>query len=232
MTPSPRSQFFAGIKAIFPILLGVVPFAAISGIAAVDVGIPPGLAVGMSLIVFAGAAQLAAIQLIAVGASPLIIVLTTFLINMRFSMYAASLAPHLKGVAGRWKYLLAYLLTDQAYAMAITRYNAAPEQPHKPWYYTGAATVMWLTWQVCTVAGVFLGTQVPKSWSLDFAVPLTFMVLLVPAIKGRPGIAAALTAGTAAVLGFKLPYNLGLIVAALSGIGAGLLVETLLAEKK
>ncbi|MCB0153196.1 MAG: AzlC family ABC transporter permease [Anaerolineae bacterium] len=224
---TPRSAFVAGLKAGSPILMGIVPFALISGVAAVEIGLSPVMAMGLSLIVFAGASQLAAVQLMAVSASPLIIVLTTFFINLRFAMYSASLAPHLKPLSTLAKSCLAYLLTDQAYAVAIARFTENSRMPHKAWFFLGAALALWGTWQGCSLIGIFVGTQVPPSWSLDFAIPLTFMALVFPALKDGAAGSAALVAGLTAVLALKAPFNLGLITAALLGIGAGLLVESL-----
>lgn len=222
---SPQSELVAGAKAIAPIMLGVMPFATIAGIASIDAGLSPGLAMGMSLGMFAGAAHLAAVQLINLNASLPVIFFTAVIINLRFVMYSASLAPHLKTVASKWKPVLAYMLTDQAYAVSITRFTVEPQMPFKVWFYVGAAVPMWSIWTVSFMAGVFLGAQVPASWSLDFAVPLTFMALAVPAIKGRAAIASAATAAVVVVWAVILPFNLSLITAALAGIGVGLLVE-------
>ncbi len=222
---SSRSELFAGVKAISPILLGVVPFGTISGIAAVEAGLSPVAAVGMSLIVFAGAAQLAAVQLIGMGASPAVIVLTALVINLRFAMYSASIGPHLKRLSGRLKGLSAYVLSDQAYAVSIASFNESPGRAYRHWFYLGAAWALWVTWQICALLGIFVGTRVPESWSLDFAIPVTFLAVVVPAIKDRPAAAAALAAGLVAVLAFGLPFNLGLILGAAAGILTGLLVE-------
>ena len=124
-------------------------------------------------IVFAGAAQLAGLQLIGAGAPAIVTILTAWMINLRFTLYSASLAPHFKGQSTRWKALLAYLLTDQAYAVSIIEFENRKDKPGKHWFYFGAAVGLWLTWQVGTALGVFLGTQVPVSWSLDFAILLT-----------------------------------------------------------
>lgn len=209
-----------------PILLGVIPFAMISGVAAVGIGIPAVLALAMSFIVFAGSAQLAAVQLIGVGSAVFVVILTALIVNLRFMMYSASIAPHFKPLSTTWKWLLAYLLTDQAYAVAITHFNQQDtDTTNKHWYFFGAALVFWITWQTSTAVGVFLGAQVPTSWSLDFTIPLTFMVLVFPAIKDRAAAAAAVCAGVVAVMVAAMPFNLGLITAALSGILVGLLVE-------
>ena len=225
----PRRFLADGVRDIAPILPGVVPFGMISGIAAVDAGIPPGTAMAMSLIVYAGAAQLATVQLIVTGALPVVMVLTALIINLRFAMYSASLAPHFQHLPLRWRWPLAYMLADQAYAVAITRFTHGEHllANQKHWYYFGAAVVMWATWQLSSAAGIFLGANVPPSWSLDFAIPLTFMALLVPTLRDNAAVIAALTGGAVATIAAGLPFNLGLVLAAISGIGAGLLVESI-----
>jgi 4-azaleucine resistance transporter AzlC len=226
---SPRSEFIAGVKAEMPILVGVVPFGMIYGVLAVGAGLSVGTAMAMSSIVFAGSAQFVAVQLIHASAPGMVIVFTTFIVNLRHILYSASIAPYLAQLNRGWKWLLAYLLTDEAYAVTITRYNREAASPIKSanghWFLLGAGLAMWCTWQVSTAAGIFLGAQVPSSWSLDFTIALTFIALLVPALRDRPSVAAALSAGIIAVLAFGMPYKLGLIVAAISGMAIGLWVE-------
>ncbi len=222
---SRRGHFMAGVRAVSPILLGIVPFATISGIAAVEIGMPKGLAIAMSMIMFAGAAQLASVQLLGAGAPGAIVVLTAVVINLRFAMYSASLGPHFQTLSARWKALFAYLLTDQAYAVSIIRFQDGLSAVARKWFYFGAAIALWATWQAGTAAGVFLGATVPASWSLDFAVPLTFMALAVPAIRDAPSAAAALAAGAVAVGAAGMPYHLNIITAAGAGIAVGLMAE-------
>jgi len=191
-------------------------------------GLTVGSAMAMSSIVFAGSAQFIGVELIRTGVPGIVIVFTTFIVNLRHMLYSASIAPHLERLNMRWKWLLAYLLTDEAYAVTIIRYNheaAAGESATKHWYLLGAGLAMWCTWQVSTAVGIFLGAQVPSSWSLDFAVALTFIALAVPILRDRPGVAAALSAGVIAVLAANLPYKLGLIAAAIVGIAIGLAFE-------
>jgi 4-azaleucine resistance transporter AzlC len=223
--PSPRSELLKGIKTVSPILLGVIPFATISGIAAVEAGLSVPMAAGMSIIMFAGAAQLASVQLIAAGAAPFVIVLTALVINLRFLMYSASLAPHLATRPFRWKAILAYLTTDQAYAISLAHFEQAPENPDKHWFFVGTAATLWVVWQAGTVAGILAGAFVPEHWSLDFAIPLTFIAVVVPAIKDGPAFAAAVMAGLVAVLAAGLPLNLGLIVGASAGIMIGTILD-------
>ena len=208
-----------------PILVGTVPFGLIYGVFALGAGIPPLIAQAMSCIVFAGSAQFVIAQLVAAGTPALVVILTAFIINIRHMLYSASLAPFTGKLSRPWKWLLAYLLTDEAYAVAISHYQKARDEEHTHWYFLGAGLALWTTWQLSTAAGIFLGGQVPASWSLDFALPLTFIALVVPALKDRSSIAAALSAALVALLAFALPLKLGIAVAALAGIAVGLTLE-------
>lgn len=219
-------MFLAGIRAEAPILAGTIPFGLIYGVSAVGAHVPANVVQGMSLIIFAGSAQFVVAQLLAASAPALIIVLTGFVINLRHVLYSASIAPYLRRQAPGWRWLLAYLLTDEAYAVAILRFQRTDDDAtHKHWYFLGAGLALWSTWQLATFAGVFLGAQIPAAWQLDFTLPLTFIALVVPALKDRALVVAASVAGLAAVLGAGLPYKLGLIVAAATGILAGLATE-------
>lgn len=215
-------DFLAGMRAVAPVLLGVVPFATVAGIAAVEVGLSPWEALGMSVVVYAGAAQLAGLQLIGVGAVPVVVVLTAAIINLRMVMYSASIAPHFAHLAGLRRGFLAYFLTDHAFAIVVTRFarQGVADLGRAP-FYLGVAASIWVVWQLGTLSGALLGTGVPEEWSLDFAVPLTFIALLVPNTRDRAGGVAAVTGGVAAVLLSGLPYNLGLVCAALLGVAGG-----------
>jgi 4-azaleucine resistance transporter AzlC len=222
-----RDAFLAGVRSILPILLGVFPFGVIAGVAAVEAGLDTLQAIALSPIVFAGASQLATVDLVAQDAAPVVIVLTALVINARFGMYSASLAPWLRGIRPATKGLAAYLLTDQAFAVSVTHFER--DQQHdlgfRTAFFFGAAIPLWVTWQVSSVVGVVIGVGVSPEWSLDFAIPLVFMALLFPAVKDRGTRAAALVAGAAAVVLIGLPLNLGLLAAAALGISAGVLAE-------
>ena len=214
-----------GIRDAAPILPGIAPFGVIAGAAAVAAGLAPAPAAGMSVIVFAGASQLAAIELLAQQAAWPVILLTILVINLRFVMYSAVLAPWLTRLPLSAKAALSYLITDQAFAVTVARQRRRPDAPNLAWYYLGAAVSLWLTWQVGTVTGVLLGSLVPPSWQLEFSVPLVFLALLVPLLTDRASFVAAGVASIVALVGRGLPWNLGLIVAAAIGIAAGLLAE-------
>jgi len=226
---SPRSEFWAGVRAELPILVGTMPFGMIYGVLALKAGIPAVWALAMSSIVFAGSAQFIGTQLIATATPAAVILLTTAVVNLRHALYSASVAPYLKPVNLLWRCVLAYLLTDEVYAVVIAHYGTTESQPEihrfRHWYFLGAGLALWSTWQASSALGIFLGAQVPAAWALDFTLALTFIAIVVPALQDRPAV-AALTAGVVAVLAHGLPYNLGLMVAAFSGIGVGLWLES------
>jgi 4-azaleucine resistance transporter AzlC len=234
---SPSSQFLAGIKAELPLLIGVAPFGMIYGVLALDAGIPPQVAQAMSVVVFAGSAQIILTQLVQSATPALVMILTVAVVNLRHALYSASVAPYIQHLRLPWKWLLAYLLTDEAYVVTILHYEALDEQGETPeadaarrhahWFFLGAGLALWGSWQLSTAVGIFLGAVVPASWSLDFTLALTFIALVIPNLKDRPATAAALCAGLAAILGYHLPYRLGLLAAALVGVLAGLLLESL-----
>jgi len=221
-----RSEFIAGVRAELPILLGVIPFGLIFGVLAIGAGLSPMLAQAMSFIVFAGSAQFIAIPLLGAGVATAVLWLTTFIVNVRHMLYSASVAPFMQQLPARWRWLLAYLLTDEAYVVSILHYNDdTVSDSHKHYFLLGAGLTLWTTWQMSTAAGVFLGGQVPNSWGLDFTLALTFMAMVMPVLKDRPSVAAALAAGIVAVLANSLPYKMGLMLAAVTGIIVGMLIE-------
>ena len=214
-----------GIEAEFPLLVGVFPFGMIYGAAALRAGLTPTLAQVMSSIVFAGSAQFLTAQLMHGAAGAVVIILAIGIVNLRHMLYSASVAPYVQQLSMKWKVLLAYLLTDEAYAAAIVHYEAVGVTPTAHWFFLGAGASLWLTWQASTALGIFLGATIPESWPLEFALPLTFIAMLVPMLRDKAIVAAALSAGFTAVLGAALPYRLGLVLAALTGICVGVLME-------
>ncbi|WP_316898741.1 AzlC family ABC transporter permease [Pseudodesulfovibrio indicus] len=221
-----RHCFWAGVRDCSPLLVGMAPFGLICGAVCVNAGMPVWAALGFSTIIFAGASQLAAVQLMADHASLAVVVLTGLVINARFLMYSASIAPHFRGTPPARKGLIAYLLTDQAYALSIARFGRGGDGlSERILYFLGVALTVWTCFCATAWAGAVLGAFIPPSWDLGFAIPLTFIAVVVPAIRDRPTVLAAAAAGTTAVLASGLPYNLGLLVGAVTGILTGYLAE-------
>jgi 4-azaleucine resistance transporter AzlC len=218
-------SFWAGVRAEFPLLIGVFPFGLIYGTLALGAGLAPISAQLMSSIVFAGSSQLVAAQLIHVAAPGVVIVLTIAVINLRHMLYSASIAPYIETLSPRWKGVLAYLLTDEAYAATIIHFEEEGLTSTSHWFFLGAGFSLWFTWQVSSALGILLGTAIPSSWPLDFALPLTFIAMVMPVLKDRPVIASAISAGVVALLANNLPFKLGLILAALIGIFVGIILE-------
>lgn len=218
-------EFWKGIRDEAPLLLGVAPYGLLYGALAMSIHLSSLVGQAMSAIVFAGASQLIAAQLIGTGTSGLVIILVVFVVNLRHALYSASMAPHVRGLSTGWKVLLSYLLTDEAYSVAIMHYTRDGDSGNQHLYFLGAGLTLWSGWQVSSLLGILIGAQIPSSWSLSFTLPLTFIALVVPAIKDRASVAAALVAAVLGVLAFGFPYKIGLLLASLAGIVIGLLVE-------
>jgi len=221
--PTRTAQARAGVRAMAALLPGMIPFGMITGFAGVQAGFTDLQAFASSVVVFAGAAQIALAQL-AGADTPLIVVLgTVAAINLRFALYSAGLAPWLGGRPPSTRLLCGYLLTDQAYVVSVNHFAATrgTPSPHRAWFYLGGALITWVLWQLATLAGVVLGARLPESWELTFAMPLAFIAILVPTLRDRPSLAAAAVGGVVAVMAAPLPWNLGLVLAIVCGIAAG-----------
>ncbi|MFC7135575.1 AzlC family ABC transporter permease [Halobaculum litoreum] len=215
-----------GVRDTLPLLLGIVPFALVAGVAGVEAGLTPLQTVGFSVVVFAGASQLAAIELLGDDAALVTVVLTVVVINLRMLMYSASIAPYFRHLSTRVRAGCAYVLTDQAYALALARYAGDDDGDiRRPLYYLGVAWTLWVVWQAGTVVGVVFGAAVPDGWRLGFAVPLVFLALVVPAVADGATLVAAVVGGGVAVVGAGLDYNAGLILGGVVGVLAGVAAE-------
>lgn len=220
---SPWQGLWAGVQSTAPLLLGVVPFGLIYGVVVNSAHLSGMLGQAMSSIIFAGSAQLITARLFGESAPLLVIIATAAILNLRHVLYSASMAAYLRTAPARWRWLLAYLLTDESYAVVIRHFEEQPQMSmaQRCWYGLGVGMTLWVTWHLSTAAGIFLGTQIPASWGLDFSVPLTFIALVVPALRDRIGLLVALSAGLAALLLVNLPLKLGMLTAILVGIIVG-----------
>jgi 4-azaleucine resistance transporter AzlC len=246
-----KKYFWDGVKAEIPLLIGVFPFGMIYGALALNAGLSAFTSQMMSSMVFAGSAQFITAQLVSEAAPGFVIIMTIAVVNLRHMLYSASLAPYLKHLSTKWKVLLSYLLTDEAYAPSILHYEKEGLKPFSHWFLFGAGLALWINWQISTGIGIFLGARISDELQLDFALPLTFIAMVVPVLKYRPlieasmtqvhptqptvptlknysMIATALSAGIVALLTYNLPYRLGIILAAFTGI----IIGTIFAGKK
>jgi 4-azaleucine resistance transporter AzlC len=233
VTPSRRAEFWAGVKDTFPLVVGAIPFGIIFGALAVTSGVSPAGTLAMSAFVYAGSAQFIGAGLVGSGTPIALIVLTTFIVNLRHALYAASLAPHMKHLPQRWLLPLGFWLTDESFVVVIARYNRSDKSPYKHWHFLGSAVFMYTNWQLCTLIGLVAGQSIPNpsAWGLDFALVVTFIGMLSQFIRSRGTLAASAVAGVCAVLAHGLPNQMGLLVAALLGILAGVLVESFFPDR-
>ncbi|GMU73795.1 MAG: AzlC family ABC transporter permease [Burkholderiales bacterium] len=218
-------DFREGFVDMLPACVGLAPFGVVCGVGAASAGADWLVALGMALVIFSGAAQILAAQLYAANAPVAIIVLTCFVLGLRFLMYSASMAPYLRPLPKSWQRGLAFLLTDQAFAAAIRRFHAKDDPRGGGLHFLGSGVAIYLNWIVTNMTGYFAGASIPASWSLDFAVPLCFIALVAPLFRSVPSIIAAAVAGAAVLALAGLPMRLNLVAAGLIGIVAGTLVD-------
>ena len=231
---SPRSQFFAGAKDTFPLIVGAIPFGIIFGTLAATAGLSFAATMGMSMFVLAGSSQFVCVSLVLAGTAWPMIVLTTFVVNLRHMLYGATMVPFYKDLNTLWKMVLAFGLTDETFAVAVTRYNREDGLPDKHYYNLGSMLFMYTNWNLCTFVGLTAGKTFPEmsQWGLDFAMPATFIGIVIPYLVSKPMWASVVTAGTISIVAGGLPHKLGLMVAAIAGVTVGLVCEKMLSRKK
>ena len=225
---TPSEEFWQGVRDELPLMLGVVPFGMVFGVLGVEVGLDPVVVMAMSVIIFGGASQVIFAQMVAGGAGGLVIAGTVGIVNLRHALYSATITQYLAGVPMRWRILIAYLLTDEAFFISLNRMQNKPPSPHMHFHMIGTGGLLWVAWQIATVIGVGLGALIPPSLNLGFAIPLTFMAIIIPSITSRPHLVALAVGGFIAIFGQNLPWNSWVIAAALSGIFAGYIAERML----
>lgn len=222
-----RSEFWNGVKTTLPLVVGAIPFGIIFGAVAIANGLSPVGTQSMSLFVFAGSAQFVAAGLVASGTSVLIIIGTTFVVNLRHALYAATLAPHMKDLPQRWLIPLGFWLTDESFVAVSQRFQQPDKSLFKHWFFLGSAIIMYTNWQICTFIGIKAGQAIndPLNWGLDFAIVVTFIGILVPMASSWAVRTTIIISGSVALLTHDLPHNFGLIISAIIGIVAGVIVE-------
>lgn len=226
MNASTRARALQGIQAIAPLLPGIIPFGLIAGLTPVTLGYTWVDSWAGSLLMFAGASQLAAYQLLGEGATLWVILLTVAAVNLRYLLYSASIAPYLSEAPRSARWLAGYGLTDQIYAVSVRDFPLHQWHISEKLAYYGAGTaVIWALWQVCTLAGALIGQVIPVFWSLEFMIPLTFLALALGTLKTHAHRSAGAVGALVSFVGIDAPYNLGLIAGALAGVIAGLLIH-------
>ncbi len=208
-------------------LVGAAPFGVIFGTLAIGSGLPVWLTLGLSALVFAGSSQFVAVSLIGSGTALPVIWLTTLVVNLRHALYSATLLPYARELPARWRWSLAFWLTDETFAVVENQLRHHASLKDGAHYWLGSSLAMYLNWQVWTIVGVLLGQSVPvlATLGLDFAMVATFSAIVALQLRERPVLFAALVAGGVALLARGMPFKLGLMLAAIAGVATGVLVE-------
>ncbi|WP_171233140.1 AzlC family ABC transporter permease [Ruegeria sp. HKCCA4812] len=229
-----KSYFWKGFRDGTPFIFVAVPFGLLFGVFATEAGLTLVQTMAFTSTVFAGAAQFAALQLLQDNTPTVIIIISALAVNLRMAMYSASLTPYL-GSAPMWqRAFAAYLTVDQSYACSIVRFEKEPDLsvPLRMAYFVGSVTPITPLWILSTYLGAVLGAQIPESWALDFALPITFLAMIGPMMRTFAHVVAALVAITVSLLTVVIPFNLGLLIAGCAGMVAGAQAELILERRK
>jgi 4-azaleucine resistance transporter AzlC len=219
-----RSRFQSGVRDALPVLTGLVPFGLILGITATELGLTTFEISAMSALIYSGAAQLALMFLMADHALFALVLVTTVMISLRFAIYSASLAPHLRPRSRFRKAVYSFLLVDHLYALSVLKFRDQ-EDENAHWYYFGAGSISWVAWVLGTAVGSSLGVGVPDEFPVQLVLPLVFIALLFPVLEDRPSVATAAVAGSVAVVTAPLDYNLGLLLGVSCGLAVGVFLN-------
>lgn len=227
------SEFWKGVRDTLPLVIGAIPFGIIFGTLSGSAGLSAAGTMGMSLFVFAGSAQFIAMGLVGAGTMWPMIVLTTFVVNFRHLLYTATLLPHLERLPRRWQVVLAFGLTDETFAVAVSRWRQEGTGRYKHWYQFGSMMFMYSNWNLCTIIGLVAGRLLEGigGWGLDFAMVAAFIGMVIPFLKDKPSYCVVLVSGAGALVFNGLPHKLGLIAATVLGIAAGVICESLLEKR-
>ncbi len=210
--------FFKGVIDVSPLMIPVIPFGLIFGILAIDIGFSPVATMGMSLIIFGGASQIILLQLFSGGASSLVIISSVGAVNSRHLLYGAVVSEHVSDLKLIWKIIISYFLIDQAFARSNDYLKKSTEK-NKYFHLIGGGATCWVIWQSTTFLGIILGAAIPEKLGLSFAVPLTFLAILIDDFRKMNNLIVIIVSGLVATLGFNyIPYKAYVIVAAFFGL--------------
>jgi predicted branched-subunit amino acid permease len=220
-----------GFKAGAPTLFGIAAWGLVVGVALIKTGLSIEHAVGMTLLVFAGTAQLASLPLIFANAPIWVVFATALVVNLRFVIFSALLAPHFAHLPWPKRLLLGYTAGDMTVNLFLQRFPTEAPAPGKVSYLKALLLPNWLAWQIGSLAGIFLGSAVPAEWGLGFAGTLAILCILVPTMLTSAALCGVLAASATAVLAYELPYKLGMLLAVMVGMLASMLVQELIERR-
>lgn len=227
LSATEKSAYLAGIRDGWPFVFVAAPFAMLFGVVAIEAGLSLAQAMGFSVVVIAGAAQFAAVQMMVDGATITLVLLAALAVNLRMAMYSASLVPWL-GKAPMWqRALVSYLNFDQCYMASMAHYEAKPAMTpsERAWFFLGTATPLAPIWIAFTAVGAIVGSSIPPEYALDFALPITFLAMIGPMLRTLAHVAAAFVSMCVGLALIWLPSGSGLLIAAGCAMVTGVIVE-------
>ena len=220
-----------GVQTGLPTLFGIAAWGMVVGVAMVKSGLSVWQASAMTLVAFAGSAQLASLPLIAAGAPIWVIFATALVVNLRFVIFSALLGPHFPHLPLRQRFLYGYISGDISTALFLQRYPNQAWEPGKFSFMRGLMIPNWCSWQIGSLIGVFLGSAVPTEWQLGFAGTLAILCIMVPLVMNSAALCGVLVAGAVSVLAHDLPYKLGLLAAVVVGMVSAMAVQATLQRR-
>ncbi len=218
------SIFKKGLLDISPLLIPVIPFGIIFGAIGIELGFSPLITYATSLIIFGGASQIVFIQLLSGGASSLVAITSVGVINSRHFLYGAVLTEYLEKLSLIKKLLISYLITDQTFAVSNKYFKNHKINNHSHYHLIGAGVILWTTWQVTTIIGIFLGSIVPEEWGLKFAIPLTFLAIIVNDFRKLDHVLVMIISGISSLIFFDIPFKAYIILTPLIGLLSALII--------
>ena len=221
---SKYSIFKKGLIDISPLLIPVIPFGIIFGAIGIELGFSPLITYATSLIIFGGASQIVFIQLLSGGASSIVAITSVGVINSRHFLYGAVLTEYLEKLSLIKKLLISYLITDQTFAVSNKFFKSTKVKNNKHYHLIGAGITLWTTWQVTTIIGIFLGSIVPDEWGLKFAIPLTFLAIIINEFRKLDHVLVMLISGISSLIFFDVPFKAYIIITPLIGLLSALII--------
>jgi 4-azaleucine resistance transporter AzlC len=218
--------FKKGFMDVIPLTIPVIPFGIIYGVVGVELGLSPLVTFAMSFIIFAGSSQIAFAQLYTAGASPLVMISSVLAINSRHFLYSAVLAQYLNKLNLYWKILLSYLMTDQAFSVSLSYFKKNQKKTFSHYHMLGSGFTLWLLWQISTLSGIVLGNVIPEALGLEFAIPLTFLSLIIAELKKYDHLLIIIISGAISLVTYNFPLKVYIILSAFVGLVAAFILTT------
>ena len=215
-----------GFLDVIPLTIPVIPFGVIYGVIAIEIGLSPLVAFCMSFIIFAGSSQIAFAQLFSAGASPLVMISSVAVINSRHFLYGAVLSQYLNKLNCYWKIFLGYLMTDQAFSVSLSYLKKNHKKKNAHFHMLGSGFTLWFLWQLSTLAGIILGNIVPEQLGLTFAIPLTFLSLIISELRKKDHLIVIAVSGLASLALYDFPFKIYIIVSAFLALGVSYILIT------